>query len=346
MRNPTNLPGWKTALVLTGVVAGVAAVTWPDRLTVVCLTTILLFVLAHLGWVQWHRYPRDLGALAATASFAGAFAIAAGVDVVTLKGDIVRMNTVFKFSLQAWQLFAIASSFGAWFVLGFVRVTLPGRSFLGRLASSLVRVSAVALGAVTLIFMISGTPSRLDARFPGDSHGLDGLAYLEEATYAEDAGTPDTRDDRVLALRDDRPLIEWLRENVEGSPVIVEAVGPLYHWTGRISMNTGLPAVIGWDWHQVQQRWTYSAQIAERRQETANFYRSPDIPSAERYLRKYNVSYVIVGTEELVYGSPAALARLATIPALTEVFRSGPYAIYRVDQSKLPPPALAVRAAP
>jgi len=259
----------------------------------------------------------------------------------------VRMNTVFKFSLQAWQLFAIAGAFGTWYALGFAREVLPGRGAPGRAAFAAVTVVAMALGAATLIFVISGTPSRLRARFPGDSRGLDGLAYLEQATYAEDAGTPDnTRDDRVLNLRDDRPLIEWLRANVDGSPVIVEAVGPLYHWTGRMSMNTGLPAVIGWDWHQQQQRWTYSGLITQRRQETAAFYRTADIPSAERYLRKYNVSYVVVGTEEIVYGSPAALARFADIPAMSEVFRSGPYVIYQVDQSRLPSPTLALPATP
>ena len=52
----------------------------------------------------------------------GAFAfdmggwIAAGVDLVTVKNDIVRMNTVFKFSLEAWQLYAFASAYAAWYV--------------------------------------------------------------------------------------------------------------------------------------------------------------------------------------------------------------------------------------
>ena len=38
---------------------------------------------------------------------------------------------------------------------------------------------------------------------------------------------------------------------------------------------------------------------------------------------------------------PAGLPKLATMDALTEVYRDGDYAIYRVDQSALPTPSFA-----
>ncbi|MGI5838028.1 MAG: DUF2298 domain-containing protein, partial [Chloroflexota bacterium] len=45
--------------------------------------------------------------------FAGiGLALTLGVEFVTIKGDIGRMNTVFKFYLQAWFLFGIASAIG------------------------------------------------------------------------------------------------------------------------------------------------------------------------------------------------------------------------------------------
>ena len=37
-----------------------------------------------------------------------------GVDIIILQGDIVRMNTVFKFYLHVWVLFALASAFLVW----------------------------------------------------------------------------------------------------------------------------------------------------------------------------------------------------------------------------------------
>ena len=147
---------------------------------------------------------------------------------------------------------------------------------------------------------------------------------MQSATYHEvldnGTGTPQTAD---IHLEDDRPLIDWLRNNVQGSPVIAEAIGPLYHWTGRISEYTGLPAVIGWDWHQIQQRTDYQDLVAQRRADTDRFYTDPSVSFAEQYLLKYNVSYVIVGTEERVHATDAELAKFDQMPELTRVFTSG-----------------------
>ena len=54
--------------------------------------------------------------------------------------------------------------------------------------------------------------------------------------------------------------------------MIVEGVTDLYMWGSRISVNTGLPTVIGWDWHQKQQRSDYSKYIDMRNFELKNFY--------------------------------------------------------------------------
>jgi uncharacterized membrane protein len=112
--------------------------------------------------------------------------------------------------------------------------------------------------------------------------------------------------------------------------VIAEAIGPLYHWTGRISVNTGLPAVIGWDWHEIAYRMDYTNLVQQRRSDTTRFYSDDCTDFARRYLEKYNVRYVIVGTEERIYGTPAALAKFASMPELHEVFRSGANVIYEV----------------
>jgi uncharacterized membrane protein len=237
-----------------------------------------------------------------------------------------------------WQLFALASAYGGWYVFkelwlvaGISTAPKPGRSLVAWPATALVATFAFA----GVLYLVEGTPARQNARFASTGPTLNGLVYLDKARYVEDLGTPNQADDRLILLRDDKPLISWLRDNVNGSPIIVEAVGPLYHWTGRISENTGLPAVIGWDWHQIQQRTDYTNLVQERRMNTEAFYRDPSADAANAYLRRYDVSYVIVGSEEMAHATPEALSKLEQMDTLTEVFRTGDFRIYRVDKAKL-----------
>ena len=310
------------------------AFTWRFGLTTVAFSAVTLALLFHLLWLEFSAAERDLPRLLATAIFAAAVGIAGGVDVVGVKFDIVRMNTVFKFSLQAWQLYAVASGYALWYVTSALyRVerrrprALPGRRFAALTATAIIATLVFAAA----IFPWSGTRSRQEARFPGSPSGtLDGLAYLPYGTYPEDAGTENPADDRLVALKDDEPLIRWLRDNVRGSPVIAEAVGPLYHWTGRMSWNTGLPAVIGWDWHQIQQRLDYDGLIQQRRIDVTKLYREADTNFVAGFVARYNVRYIVVGTEETVFGTPAGLAKFDAISWLEPVFESGPYRIYEV----------------
>ena len=320
---------------------GLAAFTWTFGLTTLALASLILIFLLNLLWLELRAPEKNVPRSLATALFVLGFGIAAGTDVVTLKNDIVRMNTVFKFSLQAWQCFALASGFGAWYAMSALwevresrALPRPGR----RLAAWSAATTLGLLLFASSIFLWSGTAARQNQRFAALSPTLDGLAFLKSAQYPEDLGDENPANDREIRLEDDEPLIRWLRANVQGSPVIVEAVGPLYHWTGRISEYTGLPAVIGWDWHQIQQRTDYTNLIQERRAATARFFRDPSVDVAAAYLRKYNVSYIVVGTEEVAWGTPAGLAKMAKIPGVGEVFRSGDYAIYHVDQAALPTP--------
>lgn len=342
-RNPALVVvlGWWELASLAAFVAGLMTLTWQFGLTTLAVSGIILFFLFNLLWLELTSPERNPARIVATLCFVLAFGIAAGVDVVTVQNDIVRMNTVFKFSLQAWQLFAIGSGFALWYIAQFLwradgwKVSVrPGRL---PAATAIAGVLAVLFFA-SAIFIVSGTEARQERRFGDTELTLNGLVFLRHGEYNETLGDSDAANDRLLVLADDEPLIWWLRNNVEGSPVVAEAVGPLYSWAGRISMLTGLPAVIGWDWHQIQQRWDYSHLVQERRSDTREFFTSADVELGERYLRKYNVRYVVVGTEEHAQGTAEGLAKFDTIPAMTEVFREGEYAIYEVDQAALPVP--------
>ena len=324
--------GWMELASLAIFLAGVIAATWPFGLTTIALGVVFELFLCNLLWLELRRPEPNLARTLATALYALGFAIAVGVDIVTLKNDIERMNTVFKFSLQAWQLFALASGFAAWYVGGALwqaRGWRP-RPRPGRAVAAFA--TAAVLGALVLgasVFLVSGTAARQDARFNNSGPTLNGFAFLDGAVFVESTDNNPAAD-HPIRLEDDKPLIDWLRDNVEGSPVIVEAVGPLYRWTGRISEYTGLPAVIGWDWHQVQQRTDYANLVQKRRFDTEQFYKTPDEQFASDYLARYNVRYVVVGTEEIYHGTPDGIAKFDRMPQLEEVFRNGDYRIYRV----------------
>ncbi len=195
--------------------------------------------------------------------------LTATVEVVVLKGDISRMNTVFKFYLQVWVLWGLASAVVLPQIAGWLRgsrveekPSIPnsqGRSRRAiaayqrnrrpqRSTGSLLWWSIFSLLlAACFLYPLTATPVRIKDRFPGSkSTTLDGTAYMRTSTYYDD--------NRPVVLEQDRQAMEWLRQNVRGIPTIAEASTPLYRWGSCVSIYTGFPSVIGWDWHQKQQR--------------------------------------------------------------------------------------------
>jgi uncharacterized membrane protein len=184
------------------------------------------------------------------------------------------------------------------------------------------------LGA--LLYPVFATPPRLDDRFAGsNSTGLDGTAYAEVATYGDQHGP--------IVLAQDLDGIEWMRHNVEGTPAIVEGRADLYRWGGRFSIYTGLPTVIGWDWHQTQQRGDLAYMVQQRVIDLETFYNTTDADAAMRFLDKYDVAYVILGQLERYYYSPAGLAKLdaGLNGALQPVFKNETLTIFEVQTARL-----------
>jgi uncharacterized membrane protein len=140
----------------------------------------------------------------------------------------------------------------------------------------------------------------------------------------------------TMDLSQDYRAIRWMQENVSGSPVIVEAnLRDLYRWGSRFSIYTGLPGVVGWEWHQQQQRaLTPGIWVSERISEIDNFYNTSDLQAAQDFLKKYGVKYFVVGQlERNIYPGPG----LDKFPAQNgvlwqEVFRDQDTAIYQVTE--------------
>ncbi|HYB53324.1 MAG TPA: hypothetical protein VEG84_05625, partial [Thermoanaerobaculia bacterium] len=265
-----------------------------------CIAGLLLFAVAFFAFAE---KPEDrlAAALAGSAFFFVLFAQRLFI--------YDRMNTFFKLYLESWVLFAVASA-----VLVF-RPRERGGSF--------ARWPAVWKGVFALLAILSAftavTAARgalNDARPTRKAEGgrptLDGLRYLEKTAPGE------------------YRAVLWLRQTLRGTPVVLEAQGPSYQDFGRISMLTGLPTVLGWEYH-VQQRGNSSDEIARRRSAVESIYSNPNVDAVEGLLRRYHVGYIVVGPLERRTYPRAGLAKFDAAPALFQLAYENPEErIYRV----------------
>jgi len=239
--------------------------------------------------------------------------IGIGVDLVRVEGDIGRMNTFFKYYLEIWVLLSIVSAYMLWHLgaSGFLRPKTGLRS--GAWMAVLV-----ALIGSSLIYTALGSRARVADRFTDGPSTLDGTAYMAAAQHQEQ--------EQTLELKWDLEAIEWVQDNVPGSPVILEAHLSQYRWGARFATYTGLPTVIGWPWHQIQQRTAYSFAIADRARDVREMYETTDNQRALELLRQYRVKYVVVGDLERINYVGDGLNKFETLGR--KVFENQGTAIY------------------
>jgi YYY domain-containing protein len=257
------------------------------------------------------------------------------VELVVVRGDIGRMNTVFKFYLQVWLLFAVSAAAALGWLLEPVRRWLPGWRITWRVAFSFLVFSAA-------LFTLYGTMAKLKDRWMTTApHTLDGMAYMPFTQYYEDyttdnVNTPANQRGVNMDLSQDYRAIMWMQENIQGSPVIVEANSPkLYRWYSRFTIYTGLPGVVGWEWHEQQQRaLNPPAWVTKRILDITQFYNTVDTDITEQFLNLYQVRYIIVGQlEQITYPGPG-LDKFSALNGILwdEVYRDKNTVIYEVIQ--------------
>jgi YYY domain-containing protein len=214
------------------------------------------------------------------------------VELVVVKGDIGRQNTVFKFYMQAWVLLGLSAAAAFTWLLSEFRKWLPGWRVTWNIAATIF----VACSVFFLFdYGIAKFNDRMSLAAP---HTLDSMTYMAYAHLYEYGVN--------LDLSEDYRAIRWMQDNVQGSPVIVEAAaaGVQYQWHSRFSIYTGLPDVVGWQWHEQQQRVLASETVVARGREVDDFYATGNVASALAFLQKYNVRYIIVGQLERAKYTP------------------------------------------
>jgi YYY domain-containing protein len=336
-RAPTPPADPRARTLLAGLLAGLRLVRWGGLgATALALLVAAIrggevpAVYAQLALVAWllevlwrdaRAFDERAGLLLAVAGFA----LAVVVEAVVVGHDTGRMNTFFKFHLQAWMLLAVAA--------GILVGHLAG-SEIPRARPLPWRLPLVLATLVAAAYLPLATYGRSQARFdPQAALTLDGAAFLEYATLDVNG--------RRLQLADDAKIVRWLRTHAGPDDVLLEAQLPEYQWGSRLSVHTGLPTVLGYRNHQRQQRPlpALADAVELRRQNIPAIYETTDLARKLAALRHYDVRYVAVGgLERAVYPAAglAAFDELVGRGALELALASGADRVYRVPRTAGP----------
>jgi uncharacterized membrane protein len=178
---------------------------------------------------------------------------------------------MFKLTYQAFIMFGLACGYV------FIRIReLAEKGWKHKTALVLTTV-------MILIPMIYPFRYAIPSWYKGLNHeqyeGLDGMVFLQRE------------------YPDDYALIQWMRENIQGQPHILEANGDSYTYYGRISMATGLPTIQGWFVHEWLWRDDYTV-VQARVDDVKVIYESEDLNRTVELLNKYQVHYIVIGKLE------------------------------------------------
>jgi YYY domain-containing protein len=181
-----------------------------------------------------------------------------------------RANTMFKLTYQAYMLFGMT--------MGYViyRMMLISRQKLVKFLSCVGLVLLICTGG----YFGNSVKSWFGNVWDTSAYqGLDATAFL------------------ITDFPEDVEAIRWLKANIEGSPVVLEANGDSYTGYERVSAMTGLPTILGWYVHE----WLWRNDVADLNEKSSHvetIYTSKEEAQVKALLGEYEVSYIFVGSKE------------------------------------------------
>lgn len=184
-----------------------------------------------------------------------------------------RANTVFKLTYQSFMLYALAS--------GYIIVRLL--SNIRRQQSKIFNFyfPFLILAFLFLYFVLIYPYFAITSYYNQLSNyqGLEGTGFLKNRSS------------------DEYQAVLWLKQNIKGQPVVLEAVGDSYTDYNRVSALTGLPTVHGWLVHE----WLWRGGFEKpglRDADVREIFETDDLEKTKTLLLKYNVSYLFFGEKE------------------------------------------------
>jgi len=209
-----------------------------------------------------------------------------------------RMNTIFKIYNDIWLILALA--------LG-ILLLRSGKKLRRLLLWSFIPLAFIAVLNLPLGFFQAWKQPRISSPRPN----LDGRAFLR------------------WHFSDDAFLVEALRGMAVPGDVVAEAVGPSYRNFTRISMQTGLSTILGWEWH-LRQRGQDALKISVRRDAVKEIYNGSSGLQRREILDRYRVDWVVCGDLERKTYALRKADPLQGVPAVIPWVRRDRSILYRV----------------
>ena len=185
-------------------------------------------------------------------------------------GEHYRANTMFKLTYQAFILFGMVMPYVIIRTLTVVRK---------------LWAQAVSMVLCFILLMTGGFIVRSSKDWFGNIMDRS-LRISTDASVFVDQSFPSDFD-----------AIAWLNNTVSGRPVVLEAPGDSYTGYERVSVATGLPTVRGWYVHE----WLWRSDtdlLNERSADIETIYTGEDEQTVRDLIKKYNISYIYIGSLE------------------------------------------------
>lgn len=185
-------------------------------------------------------------------------------------GEHYRANTMFKLTYQAFILFGMVMPYVIIRTLTVVRK---------------IWAQVVSMVLCFILLMTGGFIVRSSKDWFGNIMDRS-LRISTDASVFVDQSFPS-----------DFEAIAWLNNTVSGRPVVLEAPGDSYTGYERVSVATGLPTVRGWYVHE----WLWRSDtdlLNERSVDIETIYTGEDEQTVRDLIKKYNISYIYIGSLE------------------------------------------------